>query len=354
MAVSNRQTIINKLQRVLKKHYQPVKATSLSVMDTLLYAACLEDARYESADKAFDRLRNVSFDLNELRVTSVSELAEHMPELPYPRKSAANLKRLLQSVFESQYSYDLEPLKKQNLGKAIQILQKHEGSTQFIVAYVVQHSLAGHSIPVGRGSLECLYIAGVIDEKEKKQCATPGLERTISKSKGDEFGSLLHQLGAELVVSPYGPKAKGILLEIDPDAKSRLPKRTTKKQREAARKKEVEAKRAAARAVAEAKKAEAQKVADARRAAAKKAAAKKSAGKKPIKVATPKKAAIPKKAPAKKKPVKGKPVKDKQGAAKKTTTKKTTVKAKTKTGKKAQKTTKQKKTTKRTTRRKPR
>jgi hypothetical protein len=339
MAVANRQTIINKLNRVLKKHYKPVKGTSLPVMDTLLYAACLEDTPQNAADKAYDRVRKVSFDLNELRVTTVAELAEHMPELPHPRRSAANLKRLLQSVFESQYSYDLEQLKKQNLGKAIQILQKYEGSTPFIVGYVVQNALGGHSIPVGRGSLECLYITGVIDEKERDKAITPGLERTIPKNKGVEFGSLLHQLGADLVASPYGPKIKDILLEINPAAKDRLPKRITKRQREAAQRKEEAAKKAAAKAEADAKKAAAKKAADAKKAAAKKAADDKAAKK----AAAKKKAAKAK--PATKRTMKTtkRPVKKKKPTPQKTTSKgKTTTKAK------------KKKPAKRITRRKPR
>jgi hypothetical protein len=68
-----------------------------------------------------------------------------------------------------------------------------------------------------------------ITEAEYEKHVVPGLERAIPKNKGVEFGSLLHQLAAELVASPYGPTARGILLEIDPEAKQRLPKRPAKK-----------------------------------------------------------------------------------------------------------------------------
>ncbi len=285
MAVSNRRSIINKLFRVIKKHYKPHKGTSLSVIDSLLFAACLEDAHYEVAEHAYDKLRQVSFDLNEIRVTAVGELAEHLSKLPYPRRAATNAKLILQSVFESQYSYDLEALRKHNLGQAVKTLEAYEGTSQFIIAYTAQNALGGHSIPIDRGSLECLYISGVVNETEREKRTTPGLERAVPKSKGFEFGSLVHQLGADLTSSPYGPKAKGILLEINPDAKQRLPKRITKKQREAAAKKKAEAEKAAAKAAAEAKRAAAQKAVDAKREAAKKKAeAKKSAAraKRPI------------------------------------------------------------------------
>jgi hypothetical protein len=54
----------------------------------------------------------------------------------------------------------------------------------------------------------------------------PGLERIVPKSKGAEVGSQLHQLGVELFRSPYGPTIRKILLEIEPDAKDQLPKRS--------------------------------------------------------------------------------------------------------------------------------
>ena len=209
----------------------------------------------------------------------------------------------------------------------------------------MQNALGGHSIPIDRGTLECLFITGVIDEKEKEKWQTPGLERTIPKNKGVEFGSLLHQLGADLISSPYGPKIKDILLEINSGAKERLPKRITKKQREAALKKEAEEKRAAAKAAADAKKAEAKKAADAKRAAAKKAAAdkaaKKKAGKQKTAVKTKAKTSK-KKTTTKKKPTKKKTVVKKKKKTKATKKKKKTVKKK------------KKKATKRITRRKPR
>ena len=61
----------------------------------------------------------------------------------------------------------------------------------------------------------------------------PGLERTIPKNKGVEFGSLLHQLGAEVVANPFSTNLHKLLLEIAPDAKERFPKRHAKKAGEA-------------------------------------------------------------------------------------------------------------------------
>jgi hypothetical protein len=93
---------------------------------------------------------------------------------------------------------------------------------------VTQHALGGHSIPLNRGALITLHTVGVITDDEFAKGIVPGLERAVSKNKGTEVGSLLHQLGVEVGRNPYGPNARKLMLEIDPGCKDRLPKRPTK------------------------------------------------------------------------------------------------------------------------------
>jgi hypothetical protein len=230
MATTNRAAQITKLHKVLKKHFTPVEPhLERPVLEQLLFACCLENAQYSAAEAAYQALQKSFFDWNEVRVSTINELSDAMPMLPQPPAAAGNLRRILQSVFESTYSFDLESLKKQNLGPATQRLEKLDGATPFVVAYAVQTALGGHSIPIDQGTLDALFIVGVIDEGEHKTGSVPGLERAIAKNKGFEFGSLLHQLGAELVANPFSTNLHKILLEVAPDAKDRLPKRQVKK-----------------------------------------------------------------------------------------------------------------------------
>lgn len=231
MAVQNRSNLISHSFKVLKKHYQPVPPPQgRSVLEHLLFGICLEGTPYDVAERAFANIRQLSYDWNEVRVTSVAELAESFKGAPHPAKSASNFKRALHSVFETRYSYDLDSLAKQNLGKAIKELTKHPGATSFAISYLTQHGLGGHSIPLDDAAIEIMYIVGIIDEKEKAKRVVPGLERAIPKSKGIEYGSLLHGFVADFVASPLSPKVRAILLELNPDCKERLPKRRSKKQ----------------------------------------------------------------------------------------------------------------------------
>ncbi len=379
MAVSNRAQIIGKVHTVLKKHYKPVTPTTRSLMENLLFACCLEDAHYEPADEVFSRVQESYFDWNEVRVTTVRELAEVFKGVPNAAANALNLKDTLQSVFESQYAFDLESLKRLNLGKAVTTLQEYKGTTQFTVAYVTQMNLGGHSIPLGTGGVDTFFIVGAIDEKEASAGTVPGLERAIPKSKGLEFGSLLHQFAADLVASPFSQKVRGILLEIAPDCKPRLPKRIDRKKLEAerrkkeeeeikkkkaeeaaARKAEEDAKKAAAKKIAdekkaaEAKKAAIKKAAADKKAAIKKAAAdkKKAAAEKKKAAAEKKKAAAKKAAEKKKAAILKKKAAKKKAAKKKVTKKKVTKKTATKKSKPTKKKAAKKKAKKKTTKKK--
>jgi hypothetical protein len=235
MASKNRAALINKVLKVVKKHYKPAAPSKdRTLLEHLLFACCLENSPYEAAERAFQSLTTDYFDWNEVRVSTVRELAEVCKGLNDPGDAATRIKRMLQSVFETHYSFDLEPLKKQNIGAAVKTLEKYNGSSPFVVAYVTQQALGGHSIPTNQGLLESLRIVGVITDAEAAKGLVPGLERTVPKSKGAEVGSQLHLLGIEMHRSPYGPAIKKLLLEIEPAAKDRLPKRPTKAEEAAA------------------------------------------------------------------------------------------------------------------------
>src|SRR5262245_64942649 len=130
---TNRTSAIAKVYKVLKKHYKPsAPPEDRTVLEHLLYACVLENARFEAADEAFARLKELYFDWNEIRVTTVTELAEGMGGVPDAAAAAHRVKKSLQSIFESNYSFDIETLKKQNLGKAEKDLEKVNGVTPFV------------------------------------------------------------------------------------------------------------------------------------------------------------------------------------------------------------------------------
>src|SRR5271165_303394 len=222
----SRTALFGKIHKVLKKYYKPVAPPAeRTVLEHLLFACTLEDARYEPAEEAFAALKHTFYDWNEVRVTSISELSEVMAALPDPRAAANRTKRVLHAIFEELYCFDLEDKRKKNLGPTVKWLEKMDGTSKFVVSYVVQAALAGHSIPIDAGTMGALGVLELVTDKETAAGEVPGIERAVSKSKGVEFGSLLHQLGADYLANPFSPHVRDVLVAIDPEASKRFPQR---------------------------------------------------------------------------------------------------------------------------------
>ena len=230
MAPSSRSAQFTRLHKILKKHYRPVAVDpERPVLEHLLFACCLENARDAAAEEAFAAMVEAFFDWNEIRVSSVRELAEVMARLPDPPAAAGRLKRVLQHVFEDSYSFDLEDLRKKNLGPAIESLKKIDGTTTSRWRTSFRRRWEAMPSPWTPARLEVMRILGLATDEDVANGSIPGLERAIAKSSGIEFASLLQQLGADFTENPFAPELREKLLEIDPEAKSRLPKRGVKK-----------------------------------------------------------------------------------------------------------------------------
>ncbi len=214
MSSTNRGDRIQLLQKVLKKHYKPVPPSEhRSVLEHLLFAAVVEDAPFEAAEEVFQRLPELYVDHNEVRVTTVTELADALRNLPDPTAAAVRLKRTLQAIFETRYSFDMEEMRKMNQGKAVAELEKFPGITHFMASYVTQHAFGGHTIPVSGSIMQILLMCGIVTQAEADKHQTPGLERAVPKTKGHEFATSLHQMAAEYKMNPAGKNIKAILKE---------------------------------------------------------------------------------------------------------------------------------------------
>jgi hypothetical protein len=231
MPAANRTSRLGTMFDVLKKHYRPVPSADprRPILEHLLFGCCLENTRYEVAEEAFGALLTAFFDYNEMRVSSIRELSEVMAVLPDARAAAFRIKRCLQYVFEAEYTFDLDDCRKGNLGPTVERLQKINGADPFIVSYVVQTALGGHSLPVDSGTLSALAVLDLVSKKNVEEKTVPGLERAVSKANGPAYGSLLHQLGADFFANPYDKNLHKLLLEINPECQSRLPTRAAAK-----------------------------------------------------------------------------------------------------------------------------
>jgi hypothetical protein len=222
MSSGNRTVKYENLLKALRKHYKPLAdPPERSVLEHLLYACCLEDARVEQADEGFAKLQQTYFDWNEVRVTTVAELAEALKALPFPMQAASRIKQCLQSIFETRYQYDIDDMKKANLGKATAELEAWKGMSPFAVAYVSQHALGGHSIPPSSLICDAMWQCEILTLQEIPKNALPGIERAIPKTKGIEFAGLMHQFATDLYHHPKSAAPLAVLKDMGASYKSK-------------------------------------------------------------------------------------------------------------------------------------
>jgi hypothetical protein len=218
--------LITRLHKTLRAYYRPIEPNvSRPLLDQVLFACCLENSPADAAEKAFARLKESAFDLNEVRVTTVAELAETLSELPDPARAALALRRVLQSVFESTYTFSLDHARKHSLAHGIRTLEQLHGTTPFVINYVAATGMGGHFLPLDLGALSGLYLCGIITQQEYDSGKVIGLERTIGKKAATEFSSLLHQFGVECLTNLHGATVRKIVTSVNPAAKDRFPKR---------------------------------------------------------------------------------------------------------------------------------
>ena len=359
MPASNRAALIGKLQTALKKHYKSAPPQpNRPLLEHVLYASLLEDAPADLADEGMAKCEQEFFDWNEVRVTTATELSQVLSRLPDPGKAARRLKSNLQAIFEEFYTFDLDHLKKENLGKAVAKFEKMPGMTPFVLNYTIQHGLGGHAIPVDYSAMVIMLATEIASQPEAMSGKVPGLERAIPKSKAIEFSALLHQAAVALHKSTKDKTARTMIDAVNKGSSGRLDdwlksrkaakKRVVKRKAEekaAAKAAEFEAAKEAeraAKAAAEAKLAKEKRAKEAAAKAAAKAAAMpkkevvKKAAKEVVKKAAPAKQKKTVSKPAKKTPSSKTKKKPAKAATKKAATKKSSAKAtKRKTAKKA-------------------
>lgn len=221
MVAPNKQRTLTKLLTLLGKSYDSQLPKELSVLDHLLLGVIQEGMGFTSAIDAHQKLVTAFHDLNELRVSHVDEVTEALdPTVPERASKAKRILQILQFVFETTYSYDLEQMKKKPLKQAQKQLSKIQGTNPFIVNAVVQRSLGGHALPVDQGMASVLRLLQIIEEEETNEQLQATLEHLIPKAKGLSFCVQLSELAFE------GQKKQKTVLKdiIPPPSKSKTSK----------------------------------------------------------------------------------------------------------------------------------
>ncbi len=191
MKAADRQKIVKHLATFLKKRYGgSVPKSQKPVMETLLFAALLEEAPHASAEPAYDALLAGFHEFNEIRVSMVSEIEEVLsPHLSSAGIRGLRIREVLQFAFEKNYEFHLDELKRLTMDAGLKELNKIPHATDFMKAYVLQNCLGAHIVPLDGNSLKMLSRLHVCDP----ETASDELKSSVRKSDGVLIAHLFHE-----------------------------------------------------------------------------------------------------------------------------------------------------------------
>jgi len=314
-----RQDSIRRILGLLENRYRADlrEPQEQPVLETLIYAICLEDNSFVEAETFYGRIGTLFHDFNEARVSSITELSKVFLKSPTAEWKAFRFRHLLTHVFESFYAFDFDSLLRKSNEHANRLLGRVPELSQFARNYTLKHCMEIHLLPMDERLRDAVAWLGLGTSGQTPQRSGSALKSVVHKADVDRFCGLIRCLaadpkvikliaidqeaasGSNFELSTAVDRIKTLFAEIDnPKPKTTGKPKPAVKQARAAKK--PAAKKPAAKKPAAKKPA-------AKKPAAKKPAAKKPAAKKPAAKKTTSKTAVQasaKKASARKAPSK--------------------------------------------------
>lgn len=190
-SLADKQAIVGKLTKRLKKEFGGLpKRESLPVLESLIYAICLEDVSYEEADAAYSKLVSSYHDWNEIRVTTISELESVFTGIENGEWRAMRIRHLLYYIFDHQYSYDFDGIKKKSQELIHKQLAKIKHLTPFVRNWLLQNSLGNHVIAQDTKMCRLAIWLGLLPPETTVEDSAEALKSLIRKADGLEFAYL--------------------------------------------------------------------------------------------------------------------------------------------------------------------
>lgn len=195
---ADRQAILKKLLPVLKKQYKvTVPKLDRPVMETMLYAVCLENSTVEQSDAAYARFSQMFPDLNEARVSSISEIEPAFSGLDGTDWRAFRARAILQYVFDKTYNFEFESLRKKTLELAEKQLSKIKHLSPFVRKFTLQQVIGAHVLPVDDATARFLIWMGLATADQPLDDIGEGLKSAVRKAESHQFSFSIRCIAAD-------------------------------------------------------------------------------------------------------------------------------------------------------------
>ncbi len=198
ISTSDKQAICKKLITLLKKRYSAsLPKYDRPVLETILHAICLENTTNPQADEVFDSLLAGFHDLNEIRVSTISELESVFIGIGDAEWRSYRVRSVLQYVFDKEYCFDLDSMKKKTLDQAQKQLTKTKALTPFAINHTLQVVLGSHVVPVDEKVLNATKWIGLLPLDDTTETASDHLKSCVRKADVPLFNHLLRCLSTD-------------------------------------------------------------------------------------------------------------------------------------------------------------
>jgi endonuclease III len=219
MKMRNNNQYVQKLKKlfsILKKgDEKPKKTIYQNPVEAIIFAALCENSNESSARSALRKIQSHFVDFNDLRVARIEEIIEVIcPDITEPEKCAAKLASILNAIFQKYDCLTLEDLITTGKRSAKETLEKFNGMTAFVSAYVMLTVINAHIIPLTQKMVQYLKTYGAIDPQLETDQITAFVERQVSAANAYAFYAAVRH-DSELA----NPKAAQLLTDKKPKAK---------------------------------------------------------------------------------------------------------------------------------------
>lgn len=198
ISTSDKQAICKKLMTLLKKRYSAtLPKYDRPVLETILHGICLENTTNALADQVFEDLLDGFHDLNEIRVSTISELESVFAPVGDAEWRSYRIRSVLQYVFDKEFCFDLEAMRKKTLEQAQKQLNRMKALTPFVLNHTLQVVLGSHLVPADEKILHASKWLGLLPPDESIETASDNLKSAVRKSDAPLFSHLLRCLATD-------------------------------------------------------------------------------------------------------------------------------------------------------------
>ena len=218
------------------KYPSPEEPEPVDPLEQLLGSIISCDSRPECSAKALELFEEEFVDWNEVRVSSIAEIAGVLRQAGVDVEQARTIKSVLSQLFLKKNQLSMEFLRKYKEKQAEDFLNRFVGLNPAVVDEVMLLSLGHHRFPVNRDVLRvCRHLGIVTDEgqEETRALLMSSVPKSLMKSAYFLFCAHARAKGDSLDAAPAKKTAKSKKAapkkKSAKSTKAKTKKKTTKK-----------------------------------------------------------------------------------------------------------------------------